>query len=554
MNEIFEKLGIDEQLKKANPQKLKEAIIKLYNLVETVAAENTKLREDNQRLRNEIALLKGEKGKPDIRGKNKGENISSEAERKQGNKQDKKSHKKSKNQTLTITKTEVLPLDTSSLPKDVVFKGHETVIIQDIVIQQEVIEFKKEVYYSPSLHKTYVSSVPGGYEGAFGPQLKAFVLLLKSLNNTESGISQLLETFSIDISTASINRILTEKHSKQFHQEKTEIFQAGLQSSKYQHTDDTGNRVAGENWHTHVFCNPYYSAYFTTKKKDRVTILNILSGGTCSYIMSEETPKLFSLLGIRDKMQEKLLQAISKDIFYTKEELDQLLAPLHLKERNIARILEATAITAYHKQTHLPIIEILISDDAPQFKLLTGALGLCWIHDGRHYKKLHPVVPLHQRMLDDFLHQYWKFYHKLLAYKDKPTQQESQQLKILFDQLFTTKTGYVDLDERITKTRGKKENLLLVLTHPEIPLQNNPAELCARVIVRKRDVSLHSKSEAGAHVQDSLLTIVETAKKLQVNVYAYLVDRITHTFALPSLSTLILQKSAANIPCFKSLP
>jgi hypothetical protein len=57
-------------------------------------------------------------------------------------------------------------------------------------------------------------------------------------------------------------------------------------------------------------------------------------------------------------------------------------------------------------------------------------------------------------------------------------------------------------------------------------LHNNPAELCARVVVRKRDVSLHCKTEKGAQAQDSLLTIVETAKKLQVNVYAYLIDRM----------------------------
>jgi hypothetical protein len=347
-------------------------------------------------------------------------------------------------------------MDTSSLPKDIIYKGHETVIVQDIIIQQEVIAFKKEIYYSPSEHKTYSSEIPDGYKGAFGPKLKATIILLKALNNSESGINQLLATFQIDISTASINRILTEKQSKQFHQEKTEIFQAGLQKSTYQHTDDTGNRVAGENWHTHVFCSPYYSAYFTKERKDRMTLLEIISGGTCSHMVSEETPTLISSLGIGDKTQKKLFNIISPNIFYTKEELERLMLPLNLKERQTKRILEATAISAYHKQTHIPIIDILISDDAPQFKLLTRELGLCWIHDGRHYKKLHPVIPLHQHLLDDALHQYWGFYHELLAYKDNPTQQESQRLKGAFETLFSTKTGYDDLDERIEKTREKK--------------------------------------------------------------------------------------------------
>jgi hypothetical protein len=33
-------------------------------------------------------------------------------------------------------------------------------------------------------------------------------------------------------------------------------------------------------------------------------------------------------------------------------------------------------------------VELLICDDAPQFKLVTDELSLCWIHEGRHYKKL----------------------------------------------------------------------------------------------------------------------------------------------------------------------
>ena len=41
-------------------------------------------------------------------------------------------------------------------------------------------------------------------------------------------------------------------------------------------------------------------------------------------------------------------------------------------------------------------------DNAPQFKLLTEELTLCWIHDGRHYKKLNPVVPQHKTLRDAF--------------------------------------------------------------------------------------------------------------------------------------------------------
>ena len=35
-------------------------------------------------------------------------------------------------------------------------------------------------------------------------------------------------------------------------------------------------RVAGNFWHTHILCNPFYAAYFTRPQKDRLTVLEIL--------------------------------------------------------------------------------------------------------------------------------------------------------------------------------------------------------------------------------------------------------------------------------------
>jgi hypothetical protein len=66
--------------------------------------------------------------------------------------------------------------------------------------------------------------------------------------------------------------------------------------------------------------------------------------------------------------------------------------------------LEATAIAYYHQQTEWPIVKILVADDASQFKLLAvSALMLCWIHEGRHYKRLAPVISIHQEKVNSFL-------------------------------------------------------------------------------------------------------------------------------------------------------
>ena len=110
--------------------------------------------------------------------------------------------------------------------------------------------------------------------------------------------------------------------------------------------------------------------------------------------------------------------------------------------------------------------------------------------------------------------------------------------------MFSTKTGYGQLDERISKTKEKKESLLKVLTMPEIPLHNNAAELAARVKVRKRDVSLQTVTDKGTKANDTFMTIVQTAKKLGVSAYAYIFDRVSNKFEMPSLAQLIREKSA----------
>jgi len=76
----------------------------------------------------------------------------------------------------------------------------------------------------------------------------------------------------------------------------------------------------------------------------------------------------------------------------------------HLGSQQQTRVLEAAAIAAYHdSQTAWPVVQALVCDDAPQFKWLTAQLSLCWVHEGRHYKKLNPSVAYHRQLLATFL-------------------------------------------------------------------------------------------------------------------------------------------------------
>jgi hypothetical protein len=74
-------------------------------------------------------------------------------------------------------------------------------------------------------------------------------------------------------------------------------------------------------------------------------------------------------------------------------------------------------------------------------------------------------------------------------------------------------------------------------------LHNNTSELGARVQARYRDISFHTINQKGTEAKDTFMTITQTAKKLGVNTYHYLLDRISKQFLMPSLASLIPKPS-----------
>jgi hypothetical protein len=408
--------------------------------------------------------------------------------------------------------------------------------------------FRIEIFYSPSKHKTYSGELPDGIKGEFGPGIKSLTIALNHVANvSEPKIHEFLENIGVHISRATISRILT-KDIDIFHQEKAEIFQEGLKSTPYQQIDDTGARVNGDNQYTQILCNPYYSAYFTVPNKSRENILDVLlCGKEKTYCFNDEAFDLMKTFNVSQIWMEKL-SSIKNKIFSDEEISRKLECVFSVNgyKTTKKKVLEACAIAAYHQSADIPVVTTLLSDDARQFKQIAYHQALCWIHDGRNYKKLRPIVPYHREKLEAFLDRYWDFYGELCEFRIKPDSEVAEKLSIKFDQLFSTKTGYEQLDERIGKTKGNKEHLLKVLVLPEVPLHNNSAELAARAKVRKRDVSLQTRTEEGTKANDTFMTIVQTAKKMGVSAYQYICDRVGNTFEMQSLAQLIREKSSLN--------
>ena len=245
---------------------VRAAINILLNIVEVLMDKCTQQAETIQQLKDEINRLKGEQPRPKPRPDNKGKDHSSEKERKE--RQSKKTKKKRtpKQNTVKADRTVVCTIDKNKLPQDAINKGHTSVIIQDLKVNTDNVQFERETYYSPSLKKTFMADLPAGYDGEFGPGIKTLVLsLYHNSNMTQPGILDFLQTTGVVISAATVSRIITEDHDV-FHQEKEDIIDAGLQGD-YQQIDDTSGRVNGQSHYVHIFSNPLYTAFFTRARK-----------------------------------------------------------------------------------------------------------------------------------------------------------------------------------------------------------------------------------------------------------------------------------------------
>lgn len=458
---------------------LRQVFITLMNVVETQHTKIQEQAEEIQRLRDEVNRLKGEQGQPKIKANKPALTLSSEKERREP-----KAHHKTKKQAqVRIDRVEVVKVDPSQLPADATFKGYEAVTVQDIEFRTENIRFRKEKYYSPSNQRAYLAEMPAGYRGQFGPGVRAWVLALYDASGMrEPKILDLLQTVGMLISAGQLSDLLI-KDQEPFHAERAHVVQAGLSRSLWQHLDSTGTTVNGKNEQCHILCNPLYTAYHTLPAKDRMTLLRVLQGGADPvFPMNDLALELMATLGVTEKWCRTLPTLLPHDQTYTESQLDNLLdAHLPKHGANLRKsVKDALAIAASRTQTASPVVKLLRCDDAPQFNALTVELALCWIHEYRHSKKLMPRFLAHCDLLSQFAKAFWKLYRDLLSSRDNPSPALAEALRTEFDRLFGHSSGSHQVDSRKALTLAKKDALLMVLSHPEILLHNNPAELGAR--------------------------------------------------------------------------
>ena len=516
---------------------------RLLNVVEELSAKLERATVESQRLRDENTRLRGEQPRPHILpARPKGER-SSERERRET---PKAWHKGAKLPDLPIDRVEECRLDRSALPGDAALKDYQEHTVQDLVLHRETVLFRRERYEAASTGRTCTAPLPPGYGGGFGPRLRASAVYLHyEANVSQPLLHRFLTSLGVRISRGYLSSLLSEQPG--FAAKAAAIGAARLASGPYAHLDVTPTRVAGVEQQCHVLGGPLYVCYHTTLHKHRLAAIETLQlGAACRFQLNGYAWQYLAHAPVPAWVRRYLGGLGGEQVWgweAWRALLDERVLGLGVRLRE--RLWDAAAIGYYRSQRAVPVVETLVCDDAPQFKGPTADLSLCWVHEGRHLKKLSPVIPLHQALLEAFRGRFWSYYRELRAYQQAPTPAEAARLGAAFDALFATRTGYGALDERIAKTAAKKRALLRVLEKPSLPLTNNPAELGARRRVRKRDVSFGARSPAGIAAWDAFRTVIGTAHLLGVNVLHYLQDRFSGACRLPALADLIRQRTAA---------
>ena len=108
--------------------------------------------------------------------------------------------------------------------------------------------------------------------------------------------------------------------------------------------------------------------------------------------------------------------------------------------------------------------------------------------------------------------QYWNLYDDIEAYQRKPTEAKKHRLYKDFDNWVTTQVDYPDLRKVLSQLMVVREELLLVLEYPWLPLHNNLSERQIREYVKRRKVSGGTRSTLGRKCRD---TFVSPEKNLQ---------------------------------------
>jgi Transposase IS66 family len=508
----------------------------LEALAERLLAENAALKQALAELRAEVATLKGVKGRPKVRPSGMEKGTEPEPIGKT------RGAKAAKAGRLTIHEERVIAAD---VPAGSRFKGYEDFLVQDLVLRPHVIRLRRERWLTPD-GQTVTAPMPAGIVGHFGPELRRFVLFQYHQGQvTVPRLVAQLRAIGIAISKRQVVRLLNESQGT-FLDEVREVLQAGLSTASWISVDDTGARHQHQNGVCTQLGNDHFAAFVTTASKSRLNFLEVLRAGYADYVINTEALAYMRQRALAGPVIERLAAHPERHF------ADEAAWLRHLERLGIAgltvtpdpvRIATEGAVWGSIKAHGLLPETVILSDDAGQFALDRHAL--CWVHAERLVHKLDTFTDRQHAAQQLIRALIWWFYADLKAYRRAPDRRRRYELRARFDRIFRRRTGFATLDRLLARLHANKEELLVVLDRPEVPLHTNGSERDLRPQVVKRKISGGTRSDQGRACRDAFLGLLLTCAKLGLSFWDYLGHRLGVPGAeTPYLPDLVRCRSA----------
>jgi hypothetical protein len=216
----------------------------LLDIIEALMQEVQRQEEQIGQLKDEIAVLKGEKKRPRFKPSQLDEKAGEEDPKGDDSKPAKRpgSEKRAKTAELVIHEEHTIAPEV--IPAGSRFKGYQDYVVQDLMIRPQNTRYRLERWQTPE-GQSIIGQLPQPVRGHhFGPTLRSFFILYQyyQAHVTRGVLLAQLRDWRVDISTGQLERILTENQDCG-HAEKDALLATGLEVSSQVTVDDTGGAI-----------------------------------------------------------------------------------------------------------------------------------------------------------------------------------------------------------------------------------------------------------------------------------------------------------------------